>query len=122
MIVIGSGDDAPMVCSSSMGRATVSVREPNVQRESVGVEHQEPATKPRFATATHELLFAEANERRCDVCSAPLEGVDEEQQGAGVYLWSRGGEVRHEEVPLCPACSTTIFANALGMIDFDDEE
>ncbi len=105
-----------------MGRATVSVREQNVQRESVGVEHQEPPTKPRFATATHELLFAEANARLCDVCATPLDDVDEEQQGAGVYLWSRGGEIRREEVPLCPACSTTIFASALGLIDFDDEE
>ena len=100
----------------------VGVREPNVQRESVGVEQPEAPTKPRFATATHELLFAEANERRCDVCSTPLGEVDEEQQGAGVYLWSRGGEIRREEVPLCPTCSTTIFASALGMIDFDDEE
>lgn len=111
-----------MVCSSSMGRALVGVREPNVQRESLGVEQPEAPTKPRFATATHELLFAEANERRCDVCSTLLTKEDEDQQGAGVYLWSRGGEVRREEVPLCATCSSTIFASALGIFDFDDEE
>ncbi len=105
-----------------MGRALSGVREPNVQRESFSVEQPEAPTKPRFATATHELLFAEANEIRCDACGTPLTDVDEEQQGAGVYLWSRGGEIRREEVPLCPTCSTTIFASALGMIDFDDEE
>jgi hypothetical protein len=109
----------------SMGRATVSTREPNVQRESVGVPQPEAPTKPRFAVASHELLFAEANERRCDVCatSLPVSGDDdEEQEGAGMYLWSHGGEIRREEVPLCPTCSGAIFASALGMIDFDDEE
>ena len=106
----------------SMGRATVSTREPNVQRESVGIEQPEAPTKPRFAVASHELLFAEANERRCDVCATPLHAHDEEQEGAGMYLWSRGGEIRREEVPLCPTCSGAIFASALGMFDFDDEE
>ena len=109
-----------------MGRATVSTREPNVQRESVGIEQPEAPTKPRFAVASHELLFAEANERRCDVCATVLpvssDAADEEDEGAGMYLWSRGGEIRREEVPLCPTCSSAIFASALGMFDFDDEE
>lgn len=110
----------------SMGRATVSTREPNVQREVTGGEQKfEPATKPRFAMASHELLFAEANERRCDVCATSLAGgddADDDKEGVGMYLWSRGGELRREEVPLCEACSGAIFASALGMIDFDDEE
>ena len=108
-----------------MGRATVSTREPNVQREATGTEQNfEPATKPRFAVASHELLFAEANERRCDVCAVSLAAGqdDEDDEGAGLYLWSRGGEIRREEVPLCPTCSGAIFASALGMFDFDDEE
>jgi len=111
-----------MVCSTSMGRATVSTREPNVQRESVGIEQPEAPTKPRFAVASHEILFAEANERRCDVCASPLDAAEEEDEGAGLYVWSRGGEVRREEVPLCPTCSGAIFASALVMYDFDDEE
>ena len=116
-----------MVCSMSMGRATVSTREPNVQRESTGTEQKfEPATKPRFAVASHELLFAEASARRCDACATPLpvsgDAADEDQEGAGLYVWSRGGEIRREEVPLCPTCSGAIFASALGMYDFDDEE
>jgi len=110
----------------SMGRATVSTREPNVQRESVGVEHPEAPTKPRFAVASHELLFAEANERRCDVCATPLNAAgdasDEDNEGAGMYLWSRGGEIHREEVPLCEACSGAVLASAFGFIDFDDEE
>lgn len=106
-----------------MGRATVETRESSVQRESVGVdENHEPVTRARFATATHELLFAEAAERRCDVCATPLGPDDDDEQGAGVYLWSRGGDVRREEAPLCPTCSGAIFASALGMIDYDDEE
>ena len=110
-----------------MGRATVSTREPNVQRELTGTEQKfEPATKPRFAMASHELLFAEANERRCDICATSLpasgDAACEDEEGAGLYVWSRGGEIRREEVPLCPTCSNAIFANALGMFDFDDEE
>jgi len=105
-----------------MGRATVSTREPNVQRESVGIEQPEAPTKPRFAVASHELLFAEANERRCDVCASPLGAAEEESEGAGMYLWSRGGEIRREEVPLCPACSGAVLASAFGTFDFDDEE
>ena len=114
-----------MVCSMSMGRATVSTREPNVQREVTSTEQLfEPATKPRVGVASHELLFAEANERRCDACATvlPASGVDEDNEGAGLYVWSRGGEIRREEVPLCPTCSSAIFASALGMYDFDDEE
>jgi hypothetical protein len=113
-----------MLCSISMGRANVSTREPNVQRESVGIEQPEAPTKPRFAVASHELLFAEANERRCDACATPLEaeGDDDDDEGAGLYVWSRGGEIRREEVPLCPACSNAINASVLGMFDFDDEE
>jgi hypothetical protein len=111
-----------MVWSMSMGRATVSTREPNVQRESVGVPQPEAPTKPRFAMAGHELLFAEANERRCDACATLLDAANEDDEGAGLYVWSRGGEIRREEVPLCPTCSNAIFASALGMYDFDDEE
>ena len=107
-----------------MGRATVSTREPNVQREVTGAEQNfEPVTKPRFAMASHELLFAEANERRCDVCATSLDdAADEDNEGTGMYLWSRGGEIRREEVPLCEACSAAVLASAFGFIDFDDEE
>jgi hypothetical protein len=112
-----------MVCSMSMGRAMASTCEPNAQREATSTDQKfEPATRPRFAMASHELLFAEANEPRCDVCELPLDASEEDEQGAGLYVWSRGGEVRREEVPLCPTCSGSIFASALGMFDFDDEE
>lgn len=57
---------------------------------------------------------------RCDACSEPIEG---EPFGQGMYLWSRGDEVRSENAPLCESCSTAIGMAALGVIDdgADDE-
>ncbi len=75
-----------------------------------------------FATASHEALFAEVNEARCDVCQAPLLEDEEDDHGAGMYVWSRAGEIKREDAPLCKACSGAIFASALVMFDFDDEE
>jgi hypothetical protein len=53
--------------------------------------------------ATHRALFAEPDERRCDLCATVLrEG--EEDGGSGLYVWTRGDEVRFEEPPLCRTC------------------
>jgi tRNA U54 and U55 pseudouridine synthase Pus10 len=106
-----------MVCSTSMGRATASTRQPLVARDS---ERKEAAREPvRFATASHEVLFTEARERRCDVCGGPLKRSSEEP-ATGLYVWARGDEVRREEPPLCETCSTAIFAQALEW-EFDEE-
>ena len=57
----------------------------------------------RSSVTTHRALFAEANERRCDLCGTTLaDGV--EDGGSGLYLWTRGDEVRFEEPPLCQKC------------------
>ncbi len=116
-----------MVCLRAMGRAAARSGE----AASTNVTHNEaPVAKSsappksragRFATGSSADLFAEASVRRCDVCSRPLTG-DAEEQGTGVYVWARGGEVHREEAPLCPTCSGGIIASALGMIDYDDEE
>jgi hypothetical protein len=78
-----------------------------------------------FATASHEELFAETHELCCDACGAALEAPpndDDVEESAGVYVWARGDVVQREKAPLCMRCSNTIFAHALGFIDFDDEE
>ncbi len=75
-----------------------------------------------FSTASHEILFVEVTAPRCDVCQTPLHAEDDDDHGAGMYVWSRGGDVTREDAPLCKTCSGAIFASALGMIDFDDEE
>jgi hypothetical protein len=116
-----------MVCFGAMGRAAArsgEVASTNVAHDSTPVAKSSPPPKSRaarFATASSADLFAEASVRRCDVCSKPLHGAEEEH-GTGVYIWARAGEVRREEAPLCAACGGTIIASALGMIDWGDEE
>ncbi len=117
----------------AMGRGTARSHEPEqVARDS----DQTPASptddarnrKPssvrdvRFATASHLDLFAEASERRCDVCGDALDPAESEEHGTGVYIWARGDEVRRDEAPLCASCSSGIIASAYGFFDGDDEE
>jgi len=66
-----------------------------------------PPRSTRSTVATHRALFLEANERRCDLCSATL-AEGEEEGGSGLYLWTRGDEVRFEEPPLCQKCGTDL--------------
>jgi len=101
-----------------MGRATVQTRGAQAARDALPKQSaREPAS---FMTASHEALFTDHDERRCDACSAPLKRFSEEQ-GTGVYVWARGDEVRREEAPLCETCSTAILARVLEW-EFDDEE
>jgi hypothetical protein len=61
----------------------------------------------RSSVATHRALFIEANERRCDLCGDVLaEGTEE--GGSGLYVWTRGEEVRFEEPPLCEKCGVDL--------------
>lgn len=91
----------------------------------------EPASDaPSFATATHEVLFAEARARavRCDACGEEIArgDVDEDEgfavPGRGMYVWTRGDEVRREEVPLCAACAGAIGQAALARWEIEEEE
>jgi hypothetical protein len=101
-----------------MGRATVHTRGLLAARDA---NPRETSREPvGFTTASHEDLFTERTERRCDACNAPLKRSSSEQ-GTGVYVWARGDEIRREEAPLCETCSTAIFAHVLEW-EFDDEE
>ncbi len=62
---------------------------------------------------------AGAVEVRCDVCDAAIEG---EPAGRGLYMWTRGEEVRFEEPPLCGDCATAISVTALAQWDLEEEE
>jgi hypothetical protein len=60
-----------------------------------------------------------ATELRCDACDAALEG---EPAGRGLYMWTRGDEVRFEEPALCEDCATAIGVTALAQWDVEEEE
>jgi hypothetical protein len=76
--------------------------------------------------ASHEALFAVSEEVRCDACGAALPAVDDDDgfdvPGAGVYLWTRGSEVRFEKVPLCASCASAIGMTALARWEIEEEE
>lgn len=69
-------------------------------------------------------LFAQrhaagAVELRCDVCDSLIEG---EPSGRGLYMWTRGDEVRFEEPALCSLCATAIGVTALAAWTIEEEE
>lgn len=55
----------------------------------------------------------------CDYCGGSFEGAPE---GSGLFIWTRGDEIRYEEPPLCEQCAHSIVIGALLKWDFDEEE
>jgi hypothetical protein len=60
----------------------------------------------------------------CDACGGPVEDDDEGYSlpGEGVYLWTRGDEVRFERAPLCASCAAAIGMAALARWEIEEEE
>lgn len=82
--------------------------------------------EPELHHATHAVLFEEVSRdaSRCDVCGEAIEQDDEGYAvgGHGLYLWTRGDEVRYEEPPLCAQCGTAIGVMALAQWDLEEDE
>ena len=55
----------------------------------------------------------------CDCCGQHFEG---EPGGSGLFLWTRGEEIRYEEPPLCEVCAAEIAVGALVKWDSEEEE
>lgn len=76
--------------------------------------------------ASHDAAVAQDEEPRCDACNAVLPALDDEDAydlpGQGVYVWTRGEEVRFEKVPLCPSCASAIGMTALARWEIEEEE
>lgn len=96
---------------------------------SIGKRAHESGSVP-FMTATHELLFqSDAAAPRCDACGAELakDSGDAHDEGfaiagRGLYMWTRGDEVRVEDAPLCPSCASAIGMSALARWEIEEEE
>jgi hypothetical protein len=73
--------------------------------------------------ADEQAPQASAEEQRkgyqCDACGKWFDG---EPGGAGLFLWTRGDEVRYEEPPLCEVCASEISVGALVKWDTEEEE
>ena len=75
----------------------------------------------RSSVATHRALFTDVNEQRCDLCGALIaEGA--EDGGSGLYVWTRGDEVRYEEPPLCESCGPALAVTAFRRWEEEEEE
>ena len=102
-----------------------------------------------FVTAGHSVLFEDAESHRCDVCSAMLNEAPQEAgwhggytdsneiarerqedgfesgphvTGRGLLVWTRGGERRYQEPPLCSGCAAAIGVSALQRWEIEEEE
>jgi len=54
----------------------------------------------------------------CDSCGKRIEG---EPAGHGLYVWTRGEEVRYEEPPLCSSCANAIGLAALALWELEED-
>jgi hypothetical protein len=71
---------------------------------SAGVQPESPRSSATFV---------------CDVCGRTLEGMP---AGSGLFIWTRGEEVRYENPPLCDECAPRVTVAALGFWDHDEDE
>jgi hypothetical protein len=85
-----------------------------------------PANRSDYVVASHDVLFGVIEEPRCDACGGELSVEDEDAgyglPGAGMYLWTRGDEVRIEKAPLCSSCASAIGVAALARWEIEEEE
>jgi hypothetical protein len=67
-----------------------------------------------------------ADEVLCDACGSPVPRRDDDEgyavPGEGMYLWTRGDEVRFEKVPLCASCASAIGLAAWARWEIEEEE
>ena len=55
----------------------------------------------------------------CDMCGEHFEG---EPAGSGLFMWTRGDELRFEEPPLCEGCGQNVTLDALTRWEAEEEE
>lgn len=80
------------------------------------------APKPfihEFTTPDVEPALEPARSYDCDMCGKSFEG---EPGGSGLFMWTRGDEVRFEEPPLCEECAANVTLDALTRWEIEEEE
>jgi hypothetical protein len=80
-----------------------------------------------FVVVSHQTLFAAEEGVKCDACGALLPAAGDDDAGyglpgAGVYMWTRGDQVRFEKAPLCAECASAIGMTALARWEIEEEE
>jgi hypothetical protein len=80
-----------------------------------------PAPPELSLLGESDHVFVETPDRsfHCDSCGRTFSG---EPGGAGLFVWTRGDEVRYEEPPLCDHCAYEISIGALIRWSVEEEE
>jgi hypothetical protein len=73
---------------------------------------------PVAPKAHREDVETETEPVRCDACGDAIEGAP---AGSGLFLWTRGEEIRYEEPPLCERCAYAIAVGGTVQGDLDEE-
>jgi len=81
------------------------------------VSRDVPELEQRAAPSSSEARPVRGYE--CDGCGQTFDG---EPAGSGLFIWSRGEEVRYEEPPLCEQCASKVTLGALLSWDDGEEE
>lgn len=72
---------------------------------------------PTAAPNTFDASEAAPAPVRCDSCGDEIDGAP---AGSGLFLWTRGEEIRYEEPPLCERCAYAIAVG--GLMQWEEEE
>lgn len=85
----------------------------------------DPAALPRpvMCCAIDDVALASLRrppeeQLRCSLCDRDIEG---EPGGSGLFMWTRGDQVRFDEPPLCAQCATAVGVTAFSLWCGDDE-
>lgn len=99
---------------------------PDVEAEAAaaGEPHSGTILNAASSVASHDALFGSPHVVHCDACGSVLDDEPERDPfcGRGVYMWTRGEEVRFEEAPLCASCASAIGLTALARWEIEEEE
>jgi len=68
----------------------------------------EPRPEP-MVEASYPPEAAEERRFVCDLCGETFSGQPE---GSGLFMWTRGSEIRLEEPPLCRGCASRLVLGA----------
>ena len=71
------------------------------------------------ASLAREREQAGRRDLRCDACDRKIEG---EAAGRGLFLSTRGDEIRFDEPALCASCATAIGVRATLDAEIEEEE
>ena len=78
--------------------------------------------EPRPEPIVNVSFPPEAAEERCFVCDLCGETFSGLPEGSGLFMWTRGSEVRVEEPPLCRGCAARLVLGAFHVYQDDSSE